>query len=535
MAEVRKAGTEPRAQARGQAGQAQQSFKSAESGLFGSRLSELSSLVLPKCMRHFHLLLLLAVSLHADPPEELEQSLERFVEVFNLVDKNLADPIDPENAIYGGALPAMVRTLDPHSAFLDKEQFESLQEMQRSTEKGFGSVVSLLPGRVIVLQTLPGSPSERSGLTAGDEIVAVNGYQLSQLTIEQLVGLLGQSRQNRAELMVMRPAFTRLIPMSLVPAEMADPSVTRAFLLEDGIAHIKVGNFEQQTARELKDAIEGLGGASLKALVLDMRGNPGGLVEAAVQSAAYFLDPGQRILWIGARKGPNEELRVPPEAEPYKFPVAVLINSRTASAAELVAAALQDNGRAAILGERSFGKGIIQSVFSLSQGTALALTTAQYLAPKGRTIQRSLGDCRVYILTPCPQEADAKSGSDGDEARRGGVEPDQITYPRPFSELEAVIEATNSFFDFAKQAVDKRLEVSEEFEVTPKLLDDFQLFLSERRIRPGLSEWSSTLEFIKSRLKQEIFNLAFGVEKGDEIEIRRDPEVQAALQAVKNQ
>ncbi len=486
-------------------------------------------------MRRILLLLLLASSLRADPPEELEQSLGRFVEVFNLIDKNLADPIDPADAIYRGAMPAMVRTLDPHSAFLDEQQFESLQEMQRSTEKGFGSVVSLLPGRVIVLQTLPGSPSERSGLTAGDEIVAVNGYQLSQLTQEQLVGLLGQSRQNKAELMVMRSAFTRLIPMSLVPAEMADPSVTRTFFLEEGIAHIKVGNFEQQTAHELKDAIETLGGAGLKGLVLDIRGNPGGLVQAAVQAAAYFLDPGQRILWIGGREGPKEELTVPPEAKPYKFPVAVLIDSRSASAAELVAAALQDNGRATILGERSYGKGIIQSVFSLSQGTALALTTAQYLTPKGRTIQRSLGDCRVYILAPCPEEADAGTGTAGEDVRRGGVEPDQITYPRRFTEFESVIEATNSFFDFARQVSDKRLEVSEEFEVTPEMLDDFQLFLSERRIRPGLSEWSSTLEFIKSRLKQEIFNLAFGVEKGDELEIRRDPEIQAALQAVKNQ
>ena len=485
-------------------------------------------------MRHLLLLFLFASFLRADPPEELEQSLKQFVEVFNLVDQNLADPVDPEDAIYGGALPAMVRTLDPHSAFLDREQFESLSEMQRSTEKGFGSVVSLLPGRVIVLQTLPGSPSERSGLTAGDEIVAVNGYQLSQLTIEQLVGLLGQSRQNKAELMVMRPAFTRLIPMSLVPAEMADPSVTRAFFLEDGIAHIKVGNFERQTARELEEAIEELGGADLEGLVLDLRGNPGGLVEAAVRAAAYFLEPGQRILWIGAREGPKEELRVPPEAQPYKFPVAVLINSRTASAAELVAAALQDNGRATILGERSFGKGIIQSVFSLSQGTALALTTAQYLTPKNRAIQRALGDCGTYILVPCTDEADPEDGS-GDDGRRGGVEPDEITYPRPFSEFETAIEATNSFFDFAKQVSDKHFEVPKDFEVPPEMLDDFQLFLSERRIRPGLSEWSSTLEFIKSRLKQEIFNLAFGVEKGDEIEIRRDPEIQAALRVVKRQ
>ena len=476
-------------------------------------------------------LLLAGLPLQADEAADLETSLRKFVEVFNLVDRELADPVDPADAIYHGALPGMVRTLDPHSAFLDPDQFESLQEMQRSTEKGFGSVVNLLPGRVIVLQTLPGSPSERSGLLAGDEIVAVNGYQLAYLGIQQLVALLGQSRRGRAELMVKRPSFPKLLPMALVPAELADPSVTRAFLLEEGIAHIKVGNFEQHTARELRDGIEQLGGRKLRGLVLDLRGNPGGVIEAAVQAASFFLESGQRILWIEGRDGPQEDLRVPDGADPYKFPVAVLIDAKTASAAELVTAALQDNGRAVVLGETSFGKGIIQSVFSLPEGTALALTTAQYLTPNRKTIQRPLGDCREFELVKCSEEPEDGARS---EPRPGGIDPDEAVLPRGYTDLEAVIEATNSFFEFAQKYFDGRREISEDFTVSPQMLDDFQLFLSERRIRPALSEWSTTLEFIRSRLKQEVFNLAFGVAKGDEIEVRRDPQVLAAVRRIKD-
>ena len=476
---------------------------------------------------------LFALPLRADDLDDaadLEGSLRKFVEVFNLVNRNLADPIDAADAIYHGALPGMVRTLDPHSAFLDPDQFESLREMQRSTEKGFGSVVNLLPGRVIVLQTLPGSPSERSGLLVGDEIVAVNGYQLAYLGIQQLVSLLGQSRRGRAELMVKRPSFPKLLPMALVPAELADPSVTRAFLLEEGIAHIKVGNFEQHTARELRDAIERLGGRELRGLVLDMRDNPGGVIEAAVQAASFFLASGQRILWIEGRDGPQEDLRVPDGADPYKFPVAVLINEKTASAAELVTAALQDNGRAVVLGEKSFGKGIIQSVFSLPEDTALALTTAQYLTPNRKTIQRPIGDCRDFELVKCSQEPQG-----GPEPPPGGIEPDEVVSPRGYTDLEAVIEATNSFFEFAQKYFYGRREISEDFTVSPHMLDDFQAFLSDRRIRPSISEWSATIEFIRDRLKQEIFNLAFGVAKGDEIEVRRDPRVAAAVRRIKDQ
>ncbi len=466
------------------------------------------------------------VSSLAQETNVLEQETRRFLETFNLIHQRLAEPFEADSAIYQGALPAMLRTLDPHSAFLDPQQLESLQEMQRSTEKGFGSIVNLLPGRVIVLQTLPGSPSARAGIAPGDEILILNGYPLANLPVEQLLPLLGSARQTQAQLMVKRPNFLKLLKMTLIPAEMADPSVSRQFELEPGFGYIKIINFEADTARELHQAIENMGSDELKGLVLDLRGNPGGIVEVAIQAASFFLEARERILWIQGRSGTKEELLVPAGFEPYHIPLCILIDNRTASAAELFAGALQDHNRAQVLGQRSFGKGLIQSIFELSANTALALTTAYYQTPNERTIQRWPNSCGQFQLAPCREQ-------DEQYDLQGGIVPDLVVRPLQFSELESILLTSNSFLEFARDYIGRNNGIDRSFEPTNSMLDDFQLFLSERRIRPALSEWSSTLEFIRSRLKQEVLNLAVGVETGDEVELRRDPVIKDAVRLLR--
>ena len=476
------------------------------------------------------LLALAAVEASAEDPlklDPLEPQLTRFVEVFNLVNERLADPIDAVDAIFKGAVPGMLRTLDPHSAFLDPQQFESLKEMQRSTEKGFGSVLNLLPGRVIVLQTAEDSPSARAGIAPGDEFVIVNGYPLTQMPVEQLVAVLSESRQNRVELLIKRPNFTRLLPMTLVPTELADPSVSRHFFIEPGLAYVKIVNFEAATAQELFGVIEEMGGRELEGLILDLRGNPGGIVEVAIQVAAYFLEANERILWIAGRSGPKEELTVPEGHEPYEFPVAVLVDERTASAAELVTGALQDHGRATVLGDRSYGKGLVQSVYELGSKAGLALTTAYYLTPDENPIQRSLGDCNEYQLAPCE---DGRS----DDERRGGIKPDETVYPAALSDLERVLKVSNSFHDFAREQVVGDSEIGSPFEPSNEMLDEFQLYLSERGIRPRLSQWLESLAFIRASLKQEVLNLTAGIAEGDEVELRRDPVVIAATRVLRS-
>jgi carboxyl-terminal processing protease len=448
--------------------------------------------------------------------EDLAKLLKQFTQAYVAVEENYADPVPPEQLFYGGAIPGLLHSLDPFSAFLDPDQFRSLKDMQSSVQKGFGSVVSIGPGRVVVLQTLPGTPSARAGLGPGDEIVDINGYRLDRLELEQLVELLRESRQRPAQLMVRRPGVATLMTFTLVPAELASPSVSRAFLLRPGIGYIKMESFDDATPAEFDKALEKLGAPKLRGLVLDLRDNPGGVLPAALDVAATFLKPGQVILTVRGRSGPPEEIKVPPDTKPLDIPMAVLVNGKSASASEIVAGALQDHKRAVIVGEPSFGKGLVQRVFDLSETTGLALTTAYYFTPSGRSIQKRLASLHT------PQA----------EPGKGGITPDEPVSLEGLTPLRAVLEASSSFLQFAQDYTAKHRNLPSGFEVTPDLLDEFQQFLSGRQIRPGLSEWSANREWVRIRLKTEIYNLAFGVAKGDEIDAERDAQIQRAIRII---
>src|SRR5438552_4649003 len=330
--------------------------------------------------------------LFAEPPStaDVEAALKRFAQVLAIVKQEAADPVNTEQAIYQGAIPSMLRRLDPHSIYFDPQQYEQLKEMEKSERKGFGTIVSLLPGRVIVLQAMAETPSAKAGLQSDDEIIAVNNIELARLEFEQIIGFLGEARQHQAQLVVRRPGNARLLPFVLDPELMDAPSVDRAFMLQPGIGYIRVNAFDPQTAKQLKETIEKLGGDKLKGLVLDLRENLGGVVQTALESAAYFLKPGQKLLSVKGRSVEGQDVDVPKTATPYGFQMAVLVNAKTASAAEIVAGALQDHDRAVIIGEPSYGKGLVQNVFTLTGSTALALTTAFYYTPSGRSIQKPL-------------------------------------------------------------------------------------------------------------------------------------------------
>ena len=449
---------------------------------------------------------------------ELKDTIRTFTQAWALVEQNAATAPDANSAIYEGALPSLLRTLDPHSVFFSPAQFEQLKEMQKSTSKGFGTIVSVLPGRVIVLQALEGAPGARAGIAAGDEIIAINNYRLDMLTMEQLIGLLGETRRQQAQLWVRRAGSARPLQFTLTPEELASPSVDRAFPLKPGIGFVRITSFEGETGKQVKAAIEKLGGASLQGLVLDLRNNPGGLLPSAMETAALFLDPGQLIVSVRGRARQLEETKVPNDTTPYRFPVAVLINEKTASASEIVAAALQDHKRGVILGSASFGKGLVQSVYPLSEGTGMALTTAFYFTPNGRSVQRPLKDGQLSHYTNLGTNA--------------GLRPDREVYPETMTRLRAYLDSTGILTNYATETLAKGLKVDAAFDVSNQLLDELQLFLSERNVRPSLAEWSTDREWIRSRLLQEILNQALGVEKGDEVELRRDPAVLQALTAV---
>jgi carboxyl-terminal processing protease len=479
-------------------------------------------------------LTLLACAALLAAQDGLDQQIRRVIDAYSLAAENAADPISSEQAFYAGAIPGLLRVLDPHSIFFDPGQFDQLRRMESATSKGFGSVVSILPGRVIVLQTLPGSPSQKSGLAPGDEILAINGYVIATLDVEQLPQLLEQTRQQQARLDVRRPGIPSLMHFTLVPEQMQSPSVDRAFFIAAGVGYIRITSFDEKTARQAKEAIEKLGGDRLAGLVVDLRNNPGGVLTAAVQTASLFLQPGMKIVTVRGRHVPETTETVPTIATPYGFKLAVLVNEKSASASEILSGALQDHDRATILGVPSFGKGLVQSVFPLTQSTGLALTTALYYTPSGRSIQKPL-DAAQFELGGATAHPNAQREFHTDKGRPvsggGGIQPDILIAPPPMNRLRVVLDVSASFTNFATEYL-RTHKIDADFEVPPELLDQFRVFLSERDIRPGVTEWLGEREFVTNRLKTELFNQAFGVEKGDEVEAQRDVVILKALEVI---
>jgi carboxyl-terminal processing protease len=298
-----------------------------------------------------------------------------------------------------------------------------------------------------------------------------------------------------------------------------------------------VTSFDLQTAKQLRDAIEKLGANDLHGLVLDLRNNPGGIVKAALDAASLFLKPGQRILTAKGRTKEVDSADVPADAKPYHVPLAVLVNEKTASASEILSGALQDHDRAIIVGEPSYGKGLVQSVMSLSDGTGLAITTAFYYTPSGRSIQRPLrysALSKTFSNNPAARLPSYKTDKGRPVTGGGGIQPDVLVYPVALSRLEGVLDASGAVTSFATEYLSQHSPPPARFEITPDILDDFKVFLASRQIQPNAGEWSNDLPWIASRLKVEVITQAQGVDKGDEIEAQRDPQVQAALKAIQS-
>ncbi len=475
-----------------------------------------------------------AVVFPALAQDDFEARLKTVLDAYAAVELNAADPVTPDQALYQGAIPGLLRNLDPHSVFFTPDQFQQLKSMETSTRKGFGSVVSILPGRVIVLQTLPGTPSAKAGLSPGEDIIAVNGYEIARLDMDQIRELLTETRQREAVLMVLQPGANRLRQVKLTPEELQEPSVDRTFFVGPGVGYVRISSFEEPTPKELRDAIEKLGGQKLRGLILDLRNNPGGVFEAGLHVASMFLPPGTEIVTVNGRNVPERAIKVPEGGTPYQFKLAILMNGKSASASEIVAGAMQDHDRATIVGEPSFGKGLVQSVFPLSEGTGIALTTALYYTPSGRSIQKPL-DAGKFELAGATSGATAVKAYRTDKGRTvqggGGIAPDYVVYPPRMTRFREALEVSASFTGFATELTAKE-QVTPDFEITPAMLDQFKVYLSARGIQPGMSEWTAERDYITNRLLTEVFNVSIGVAKGDEVGAQRDPVIQKAVEVL---
>lgn len=462
--------------------------------------------------------------------EEIRRSLEKITRVYHEVATHLADPIVPERAVYEGAIRGALSKLDPFSVFLDSGQFLALQRQQRGVQQGFGAILSLQTGQVTVLQAIPEAPFARAGLGPGDRIIRINGHRVAAMNLRELVELLQASRSERVQLSVIRSGQVVSEDFDLDPTEVPTETVDKKFWIEPGIGYMHVAHIERSTPEEMRSLLAEWIPQDLRALLLDLRGVPGGSLDAAVEVAGLFLPRDSLITSLHGRSMPAQEYRVEQQPLVPSLPVVVILDRRTASAAEIIAAALQEHDRAWLVGEASFGKGVVESVMPLGESTALVLTVARYLTPSGRSVQRPLPRTALAAILS-GAETSFTTGRGRPLTELGGVEPDQEAQSWQLDPWARFLEESTAFINFAQRRLERRGRIGQDFVVGDSVIEDFRRFLEESGVMIAPS-WNDHVPFFKARIQTELFNLVFGITRGNEVEVKADPQVQAARQAV---
>ncbi len=334
---------------------------------------------------------------------DLDRSAEYVREVLQLVNENYVEAKDAKfTALTHAAIHGITDSLDPHSEFMEAKEYQHLQEDLSSEFGGVGIQVELRKLRVVIVAPIAGGPSERAGVQRGDEIISIDGERIERATIESVVGKLRGKPKTSVKLGVYRASTKRDFEFSLVREMIKTDSVRDVQVLPNNIGYLQITQFTERTGEEFVAALNKLAALNTGALIIDLRNNPGGLLDSAVAVAEPFFKKGEIIVYTQGRKpADREDYKAEADEAPLEIPTAVLINAGSASAAEIVAGALKDTHRAVIVGERSFGKGSVQSIFKLKRGEGIRLTTARYYTPSGVTLhEKGVTPNVEIVMTP---------------------------------------------------------------------------------------------------------------------------------------
>ncbi len=315
------------------------------------------------------------------------EQIARFTRVLEQVRANYVDPSKVGyDQLIQGALNGMLQALDPHCEFMDLASYSAMKDDTAGQFGGLGLVVNLREGAIMVVSPMEDTPSFRAGLLAGDRIVEIDGRSTDRMDLNEAVKLLRGAPGTRVTLRVVRSKPQEIKTFTLTRERIELRSVKEASMVADGIGYLRITQFAEPTAELLKKEVAALEKQGLRALVLDLRNNPGGLLSSAIEVSQQFLQRGDEVVSTMGRSGRSDRPFTARGRQPYTFPLAILVNRNSASAAEIVAGALQDHHRAVLVGEKTYGKGSVQSVVPLDDGTAIRLTTAKYYTPSHRVI-----------------------------------------------------------------------------------------------------------------------------------------------------
>ena len=490
----------------------------------------------------------------ASSDEGVAQSLKAFTRIYDVVEQNFADQVKPDKAIYDGAIPGMLHTLDPHSNFFDPKEFSKLREDQSGHYYGIGMMVGARGNRTIVQYPFGGSPAFRAGLRPGDAILEVNDQKTDSLSMSEVAERLKGPRGTHVQVKVARDGQDKPLTFNIVRDEIPRSSVPFAFYIRPGIAYATITAFNENTAKELDEKLKKLGEKEIKGLVLDLRANPGGLLNEGVDVASHFLKKGEAVVSHRGRASPNKVYSARGDGPGKDYPIVVLVNRLTASAAEIVSGALQDHDRGWVLGEPTFGKGLVQTVFPLNDNTGLALTTAHYYTPSGRLIQRdysniSFLDYYTHANLDQKNVADVKMTDSGRTVYGGGgITPDEryacasatnspgnpyiCSTPDKFDNFQVI--ALRNMFGFSATYFGPKTDASlpRGWEPDETIVNQFHDYLLNNKAEFSEADFTSHHDWIKHELKREMYITAFSFEDSERVAIEQDPEVSKALDSM---
>jgi len=486
--------------------------------------------------------------------DRVPEHYKTFTAALSAIESGYVDKIDSDRLVYG-AVRGMLATLDPHSSFFDPREYAQMRERQEGRYYGIGVSIQAVDGDITAMVVFEGSPAHKAGMRRGDVIAKITNETAKGWTTEQAMLKLRGSKGTPVQIEIRRRGYSQPIPIELVRDEVHRLTVPAHFMVDATTGYVQLRDFGENTDREIKQALRDLTSKGMRRLLLDIRGNPGGPLDQAIKVSNEFLPRGRMIVYTRGRiSNSDQDYRGTEDGAFQDIPMVVLVNRNSASASEIVSGSLQDHDRAYVVGETTFGKALVQSVYRISSGAGLALTTAHYYTPSGRLIQRAWDESFDEYLSYSMRDQDANRPHNPKDLKRtdagrpvysgGGIEPDKHLAgptegfnPTPFGRM---LQGRAAFESYAvKFMVEGDARISQEssgrrtvrrgFEVDDAMIAEFRDQLKTDRIRIDEAAFEKDLVFIKSMIRFRIDEVLFGIAEARRRLINVDPQAQLAL------
>jgi carboxyl-terminal processing protease len=463
------------------------------------------------------------------------------------------EPVETDRLVYG-AINGMLQTLDPHSSFMDPRSYAQMRERQEGRYYGLGITIQAPAGDITAVRVFEGSPAHAKGIRRGDVIAEIEGTSTKGWTTEDAVGKLRGPKGTFVNIGIRRKGLDALLPMAVMRDQVSIPSLSAVFMIDEQTGYVGITDFAEHTDEDLGEALASLSKKGMKRLVLDLRSNPGGQLDQAIRITNRFVPKGSMVVYTRGRvANADQDYRATDDPEYFNLPMITLVNRSSASASEIVSGALQDYDRALVVGETTFGKALVQSVYRVSGGAGLALTTARYYTPSGRLIQRPWDGAFDEYLTYTLKDQSARAHSE-DQLKYtsggrkvysgGGIEPDE-RFDGPIEGFNPTrfgrsLNGRGLFASYAEQYYyegDTRpgtrapafKYVRKNFDVDDAMVADFKRFAAGRNVKIDEDAWTKDLEFIRAMIRYEVDMAVFDIATARQRLITVDPQAGFAL------